>query len=530
VLIDLALSGTVIAYYFYSEGFYGIELRTVVATLAGVSLLFRRRFVVVVALLACVDLQVNPFSNAYPIVVYTLVSQARWWLLATFAMQSCALNFATSSILLSDYLGYNVGGMPVRALNLEAVLVNLVTPVSLGLTALVRRRMIDGLSERAARLERERLLVERNAKLHERSRMADEMHDMIGHRLSLISIHAGVLELQSPAAEPSVGSTAILIRDVAGTALDELGKILSILRVDVDPAGNVQPPDDAGRRADIDRLVRESQNAGIAVGLEWFGDDVENAPLQVRWALHRVVREGLTNIHRHAPDAPATVAIRHDADKVQAQIDSGPPNPGGRLRPGSGSGLVGLNERARLLGGSVNAGKRDDGGFTVVAVLPTTSPHGSDGPIPPSADVARSPAVSGDHADRAATNMRRASRHRRPAPRWEIPARVFAIAFLLIGLTVYNMPIQAARIDSSSLSAAEFAGLTPAQTRADVDRLVIDEGSAVVARLGIAEPSAPRGATCVYGPSPSDVNIAYRVCLRDDRLVEKREFQALVTP
>ncbi|GAA4863397.1 sensor histidine kinase [Saccharopolyspora cebuensis] len=232
-----------------------------------------------------------------------------------------------------------------------------------------RRPLVRVLRERNEYLEQSRLLTAEKARMAERAHLAAEMHDMLGHRLSLISMHAGALELTAAQEAPRVSGQAELLRTTAGTALSELRDVLGVLRDTTgDPPGAVG--ERSGSREDITELVSESRRAGVDVELTWSGADLDDVDLRIRHGVHRVVREGLTNAHKHSPNSRTEVAVGYEAGRVEVRVTSAPA-PGARPRaPGTRQGLVGLEERIALLRGAFTAGATAEGGFRIAAELP----------------------------------------------------------------------------------------------------------------------------------------------------------------
>ncbi|MFC5752843.1 sensor histidine kinase [Actinomadura rugatobispora] len=261
-----------------------------------------------------------------------------------------------------------------------------------------RRPLVRVLRERNDYLERAQVLNAEKARMKERARIAAEMHDMLGHRLSLISMHAGALELTAAKDAPRVSGQAELLRTTAATAMSELREILEVLR---DPEEGAAEADGerSGTRADIAGLVAESRRAGGDVELVWTGPDLDGADPRTRHAVHRVVREGLTNVHKHAPSARTRVEVAGEAGRVRVRVINGPV-PGTRPRaPGTRRGLVGLEERIALLRGSFTAGPTPEGGFQIVADLHRHPPVPV--PVPPPA-AAGAPSVPVDEPERPA--------------------------------------------------------------------------------------------------------------------------------
>jgi signal transduction histidine kinase len=218
--------------------------------------------------------------------------------------------------------------------------------------------------EQARRLERENEMVVEQAKLRERSRIAQDMHDSLGHELSLIALQAGVLELDAGLPERQ-RETAKLLRSTTSDAVNRLHEIVGVLRDDTDPAPT-QPAAEG-----VSALVDRAAASGVAVTYEESGrPDGGLAPMTDR-AIYRIVQESLTNATKHAPGSEVTVRLRHNEDDVLVEVENAPgTNHPDHERNGGGRGLIGLAERVRLAGGRLAAGPREDGGFAVKARLP----------------------------------------------------------------------------------------------------------------------------------------------------------------
>jgi signal transduction histidine kinase len=243
-----------------------------------------------------------------------------------------------------------------------AVLVLL--PGAVGIYVRTRAQLLAALRERAERAEAEQELLARDAVLTERTRIAREMHDAVGHRVSLMVLQAGAIEMA--AADPDrVGQLAAQVQTAGRHALDELRQMVGVLRAgDAEDAPLApQPGLDA-----LGRLVDESRQAGMAVELS-IGPDGDGVDPAVGRAAYRIAQEALTNAGKHAPGAPVAVAVERSAEHLVIRVVNGP---GHASEPafGGGYGLVGLGERVRTLGGRLTAEPRLDGGFVVEAVLP----------------------------------------------------------------------------------------------------------------------------------------------------------------
>ncbi|MGW0737647.1 sensor histidine kinase [Streptomyces sp. NPDC002851] len=252
-----------------------------------------------------------------------------------------------------------------------------VVPGLLGTSTGQQERLLRALRERTAAAEEARRLADSESRIHERSRIAAEMHDLVGHRLSLISLHAGGLEmaLQSSGQSAELRDEAALVRRATGDAMRELREVLGVLGPLARDTGTSALTDATGTRADVEALVEESRRGGIPVEFAWHGADLDGREARVRRAVHRVVRESLTNVHRYAAGAHVTVTVTHTDERVEIVVRNGVrprsgPEPGVATGLGSGRGLTGLRERVALLGGSLEAGPTESGGFAVTAVIP----------------------------------------------------------------------------------------------------------------------------------------------------------------
>ncbi|MGV9593434.1 sensor histidine kinase [Streptomyces tendae] len=256
----------------------------------------------------------------------------------------------------------------------------LVLPALAGTLLGQRRPLVSLLRERNAYLERARALTVEAARTEERNRIAGEMHDLLGHRLSLISVHAGALELAAERQAPGLAGQTELLRTTAGTAMEELREILGVLRhADMAGTGDDRPGDERGTREDIAALVTESRRTGSAVELDWSLPDGAELGPRTRQAIHRVVREGLTNVLKHASGAPTRVQVRSAGSGIEVSVTNAPPPVAGPSRGGSRSGLAGCQERVGLLGGTFEAGALVNGGFRVAARLPAQGHRGQGG-------------------------------------------------------------------------------------------------------------------------------------------------------
>ena len=315
-----------------------------------------------------------------PIVAYATARRIRparrlWTALAATAAAGLLLALAADP----DARGAALVGSTI------SIVILLLFPALAGALRGQRRPRVRLLRERNAYLEQAQGLAADKARMRERARIAAEMHDMLGHRLSLISMHAGALELTAAGSAPELSGQAEFLRTSASTAMSELREILGVLR---DTTGDVSETERSGTRADIADLVAESRKAGVDVELLWPGSDLADADPRTRRAVHRVVREGLTNVHKHAPAARTRVDVTGEHGRVRIRVTNGPVPDTRPRSPGTRQGLVGLEERVTLLQGVLTAGPTPEGGFQVAADLPahpsvpTGPPVREDGPEP----------------------------------------------------------------------------------------------------------------------------------------------------
>lgn len=248
--------------------------------------------------------------------------------------------------------------------------------LALGLMVRIRRAQLAGLRDRAARLEIERDQRSRLATATERTRVAREMHDIVGHNLSVIITLADAGTYATDIA-PERGKEALrLIGDTGRQALGELRRVLGVLRETADgsPGGPELSPQPG--IADIDALCVKVRAAGLEVVYRTSGE-VDALDSGVQLTVYRIVQEALTNTLKHAEtDARVHLAVVESDDRLTIRVqDTGPAVARGPHEEGHG--LVGMRERAALYGGTVSAGPVAGGGWSVEAVLDLTPQGGA---------------------------------------------------------------------------------------------------------------------------------------------------------
>jgi signal transduction histidine kinase len=428
-----------------------------------------------------------------------------------------ALALATgvqSAASLVDLAGLTVDLEDVGRIVVINVLL-VVLPAAIGMRQGERALTMDALQERNALLERANLLGESQARMQERARIAGEMHDLLGHRLSLIVLYAGALEMRTRTAAPEVNEQADLLRTTSRTALEELRAVLGILRLD-----GAEPPDGTesavGTREDVTDLVAEAQHAGLPITLSWRGGDLTDADIGIgiRRAVNRIVREALTNVHKHAPGAPTRLTVTVDTEKLTINVRN-VARPPAVPPPSSGLGLVGLRERARLAGGDFTAGTDPlTGNHALTATLPLR--HDSPGTMSPTIDQpapvdaqmlpSRTGAEDGPHHD--------ASRRKTKTAFLTLAGATVAVCGGL-GFGVYDY-------FQSAVSPHTYRQIKIGDTQHRVRELTGGDNMTARTAVQAEQPAAPAGTSCEYALAEGFGHV-FRFCFTHGKLAQKDE-------
>jgi len=203
----------------------------------------------------------------------------------------------------------------------------------------------------------------------ERTRIAREMHDVLAHRISLMALHAGALEIRPDLPPAEVRQTAELLRSTARQALEELRSVIGVLREE--PGQETEAPQP--RLSDIPRLVEETRRAGAKIDFEMRVSHAETAPSGLGRDAYRIVQEALTNIGKHAVGTAGEVRVSGEPGVgLHVSVRNRQPvhSHAGPTMPGAGAGLLGLQERVTLAGGRLVHGPDTTGDFVVDAELP----------------------------------------------------------------------------------------------------------------------------------------------------------------
>ncbi|MDQ6920757.1 MAG: sensor histidine kinase [Candidatus Dormibacteraeota bacterium] len=219
----------------------------------------------------------------------------------------------------------------------------------------------------AAAADRDREMRARIAE--ERLRIARELHDVVSHTVSVISVHAGAASHVIDDRPEDAKRALKLIRAASSEAMGELRTILGVLR-DPESPDSLQP---APRIESLPDLVETAKSADLAVELRTVGQVVP-LPTDVGLAAYRVVQEALTNVVKHSRARRVSVCVEYGQKELSLEVaDDGRGAPAGERRPGGGHGLVGMRERLRSVGGTLDARPRPEGGFMVRATIPLTA-------------------------------------------------------------------------------------------------------------------------------------------------------------
>jgi signal transduction histidine kinase len=266
---------------------------------------------------------------------------------------------AAAGFLIFPWLDFVLFDRPAPSLlSLAALAAWLLVLLGIGEAVRIRR-------ERAAEAVRIREEEARRRASEERLRIARELHDALGHHLSLINVQSGVaLHLNEELPEQTRNSLSA-IKEASKEALTELRSVLDILRQE----GERAPRSPTSTLARLDDLVAQAAAAGLEVRTETDGQ-IRPLPFGVDIAAFRIVQEALTNVARHAGPATASVRLTYGDRDLTVEVDDDGRGPQSHASAGTGKGIVGMRERVAALGGDLEAGPRPAGGFRVRARLP----------------------------------------------------------------------------------------------------------------------------------------------------------------
>ncbi|MGW5848167.1 histidine kinase [Streptomyces sp. NPDC055254] len=399
-----------------------------------------------------------------------------------------------------------------------------------------RRTLLSALQERNGQLMRERVMIAGQARLRERQRIAQDMHDSLGHQLALISVHTGALEVDPKLTDRQREAVGVL-RQASVAAMHELREVVGILRDGVEAPLPVEEAAQPAARgvAGIAAVVEAARGAGTDIRLTASGPP---KPLVAACdhAVYRIVQEALTNAYKHAPGAPISVELRYEDDSLVVEISNGPAaGPGAGEVVSGGQGLTGLRERARLVGGMVHAGATEGGGFRVAGVLPY-------GAGPAAAEEAA------DDFGQRDRNQPLGPREVRPMD-WSVvdrelavPGRsraggvgigcgiAFAAVVVLVIALVAGVVLFVGSMGESMIGRGEFDAVGLGETEQAVrDRLPEGE-SILTSGMDRKGPPRPEGSHCLtlLSTEPSrelTTDTVFRFCFVDGKLVDKQAYE-----
>ncbi|MFF3851103.1 sensor histidine kinase [Streptomyces sp. NPDC002328] len=573
----------------YDGGVAGFGLRTC-AVVAGVAVLSLARRALPATVLVLSAAVAGELLAAALLLIYVSWSAGsrimKPWCLAGAFVAAFVLHATLS--LRHEIAAETTLSLPLAgALVAGAFFVQAIVPGMIARYRSQRRQLLDVLQRHNSQLVREQAMVARQARLMERARVAQDMHDSLGHQLALITVHVGALQVDPDLTERQREGVAIL-REAAVTAMGELREAVGILHEDREDRGrpaerteHAERAEDFGTKArrmpgaatatstitgtdsvtgadsdaacqgsrtiaSIDGLVKASRAAGATVLLRRSGAVRPLAPAADH-AAYRIAQEGLTNAHKHAPGAPITLALRYEPDSLVVEVANGPVPAGAPDAPAAisgGQGLSGLRERARLVGGMVHTGPGADGGFRVAGMLPydvrgggaeveprpgpdgaTSVGHGDDFVGQWGAGAADDSGAVINQADPQGEFAAIMSRKKNVALGCGVTAVVLVVSVIALGVwgVVALMDETKKALISPSLYESAKVGDTEAALRGK-----LPEGESVLTEgLEAQGPPTPAGATCRHFMSddPDDVTTVFRFCFRDGALVDKQTFK-----
>jgi signal transduction histidine kinase len=325
---------------------------------AALALTVRRRWPYPVFALTLPAAAVSSASMVGAVALYTVAVTTR----SRRTLAICAILYTVCS---AATIWGQEAAEPTRVELLVSVGYNVATAAAailLGQLVQTRRDLQHRLTEIHEAREHEQQLLTEKVLAKERAQLAREMHDVVSHQVSLITIQAGALQVNT--ADPDTRTTAQTIRDLAVRTLDELRHMITVLRASGTAPTELSPqPTLAG----LGQLIA---NSGIETRLD--GDLPADVHPAAQRAIYRTVQEALTNIRKHAPGATATIQTRHHDTTIEVIVTNTPATRPTLPLPGAHHGLIGLRERTELLGGAITAGPTPDNGYQIKVRLPAT--------------------------------------------------------------------------------------------------------------------------------------------------------------
>lgn len=232
-----------------------------------------------------------------------------------------------------------------------------------------RRLLIDDLQATTRQLERSREELAERAVAQERLRIAQDIHDVVAHSVTVMLVQAAAAERTLHRSASEAGEVMQAVQESGRQALAQLRELLGVLRPEADPSASTGRLSPQPGLADVDPLVIQFRDAGLAVDYQPTDGRVPMAP-SVELAAYRVAQESLTNVLKHSAARQATLRLLHRDGSLVVDVTDGGPGRAAGEELGGGHGLVGMRERVRACGGDLDAGPSPEGGFRVTARLP----------------------------------------------------------------------------------------------------------------------------------------------------------------
>ncbi|MFD8110711.1 sensor histidine kinase [Streptomyces microflavus] len=530
-----------------------------------------------------------PLAGGWSVMASVLLVCAAWsagrriteaWRVAVAFGAACVLH--TVPGLYRDIASGAASVLPVTlGWNVVTFLTLAVVPALVGRYRDQRRRLLGALWQNNQQLRREQAMVAREARLLERNRIAHDMHDSLGHQLALISVHAGALQVD-PELTGNQREAVRILRGASVTAMAELRAAVGVLHDEAEYREQQNGQQYQGHQrqsvgdgasvsyaprttAAIDGLVESSRGAGTAVSLDRSGVRRPLAPAADHEA-YRIVQEGLTNAHKHAPGAPIRLALRYEPDSLVVEVTNGPVPGGAPEVPteiSGGQGLKGLRERVGRVGGMVHTGPTEEGGFRIAGLLPYreeskagsgaegraghlgghgagngargAGPYGATSVVP-ARDVRgqlRSGAVDdGGAVINGADPQREFTAIMSTRKNVAIGCAVTAVVLVagVIGLGVWGIGVMTEEVKRAEISPSVYEEAKVGDAEADIRARLPEEDSWLTSDLADQGPELPEGATCRHFSSEDDQGVdfltVFRFCFQDGKLVSKVTYKA----
>ncbi|SKA80332.1 Signal transduction histidine kinase [Agreia bicolorata] len=351
IVIDLILAGLAL-----TDGLLSLwrttDTDTIYTIVAAGGLLLRRRVPYLALALTLPSLFFGSSNVAAIVALYTVaaLSRSRAGVLIAAAVVFCGnTSFWAESLTFAESVPDIIYSLMVAA-----------GPTALGLLTRTYGELARRVSELSILRDQERERISDEVRAAERVQLAREMHDVVSHQVSLISVQAGALQVRS--ADPEVKEASLTIRRLASRTLEELRQMVVVLRGPADEGVSLTPQPTL---ASVDELI-----AGSGLDVETSLALPANLSPAVQRTLYRAVQEGLTNVRKHAPGARVTVRGAIERNEIVVTVTNSAPTQPALDLPSARHGLLGLAERADIHGGSSSAGATPDGGFELVLRLP----------------------------------------------------------------------------------------------------------------------------------------------------------------